>query len=439
VTEPVAGHGDPTLAAATPRDSGRFLRRHRRLAGWTQEELAHRAGLSVRAIRDFEAGRVRRPHGQTIRMLTEALDLTEASRRELQSIIRAARHANGSAAVADGLGAPFQLPRDVDDFTGRYETLVRVRDHLATECGGAPTSVPVCVVAGMAGVGKTTLAVHVAHQLGARFRDGQFFVDLHGTGARPLEANEVLGELLRPLGLPGAGVPGNVDQRATLWRGHLAGRRALVVLDDVATEAQIRHVLPGTPGCGVLITSRTRLAGLDGAKLIGLDLLPADQAMQLLARIAGPDRIGSQRAAAEAIVRFCAGLPLAVRLAGARLTARPHWPVQRLVELLADERRRLDELAVGDREVRASLALSYRSLGDRERRAFRLLGLIDAADFAPVVAAALLDTTVAEAGEALDRLVDAQLLQALPEHADHTRYRFHDLVRIFARERLGLE
>ena len=433
----MAGHGETALATATPRDPGWVLRRHRRLAGWTQEELAHRAGLSVRAIRDFEAGRVRRPHGQTIRLLTEALDLTEASRRELQSMIRAARHVNGSEAAADGLGGLCQLPRDLDDFTGRWETLAKVREHLTTARGGAPTSVPVCVVAGMAGVGKTTLAVHLAHQLRARFRDGQYFVDLHGTGARPLDANDVLDRLLWPLGLHG--VPGDIDQRATMWRGHLAGRRALVVLDDVATEAQIMHALPGTPGCAVLITSRTRLAGLDGAKLIGLDLLPADQMMQLLARIAGPDRIGSQQAAAEAVVRFCAGLPLAARLAGARLAARPHWSVQRLVELLADERRRLDELAVGDRQVRASVARSYRALGDRERRAFRLLGLLDAAEFTPSTAAGLLGGTVADAREALERLVDAHLLRAVPDHSDHGRYRFHDLVRTFARERLGLE
>jgi hypothetical protein len=189
----------------------------------------------------------------------------------------------------------------------------------------------------------------------------------------------------------------------------------------------------------VLITSRSRLAGLDGARLISLDLLPAGQAMQLLSRIAGPDRIGSQQDAAEAIVRFCAGLPLAVRLAGARLAARPHWPAQRLVDLLADEHRRLDALAVGDRGVRASVALSYRSLGDWERRAFRLLGLLDAVDFTPSTAAGLLGGTVADTEAALERLVDAQLLRAVPDHANHSRYRFHDLVRIFARERLGEE
>jgi len=161
--------------------------------------------------------------------------------------------------------------------------------------------------------------------------------------------------------------------------------------------------------------------------------------MQLLARIAGTERIGSQPDAAEAIVRFCAGLPLAVRLAGARLAARPQWPAQRLVDLLADEHRRLDALAVGDREVRASVASSYRSLGDWERRAFRLLGLLDAADFTPSTAAGLLGGTVADTEEALERLVDAQLLRAVPDHANHSRYRFHDLVRIFARERLGEE
>jgi transcriptional regulator with XRE-family HTH domain/predicted ATPase len=422
---------------ATPTDSGRFLRRHRRLAGWTQEELANRAGVSVRAIRDLEAGRVRRPHGQTIRMITEALDLTDATRNELQSIIRAARHANGSLPAADGPGGPCQLPRDVDDFTGRSETLREVRDHLATAC--AATSVPVCALTGMAGVGKTTLAVHVAHQLRPWFHDGQYYIDLHGMGAAPLDPNKLLDGFLRSVGLDGARIPRNVDQRAALWRCYLAGRRVLLVLDNVATEAQIRPVLPGTPGCGVLITSRSRLAGLDAARLISLDLLPAGQAMRLLARIAGTDRIGSQPDAAEAIVRFCAGLPPSFRLAGARLAERPHWPAQRLVDLLADEHRRLDALAVGDREVRASVALSYRSLRDWERRAFRLLGLLDAGDFTSSTAAGLLGGTVTDTEEALERLVDAQLLQAVPDHANHSRYRFHDLVRIFARERLGEE
>lgn len=435
----MAGHGGPVSAFTTPLDSGRFLRRHRRLAGWTQEELADKAGVSVRAIRDFEAGRVRRPHSQTIRMLTEALDLSDGSRKELQSIVRAARQVDRSTVAAGRLGGPCQLPRDLDDFTGRSEATAKVSDHLAAACGDQPSSVPVCVVAGMAGVGKTTLAVHVAHQLRERFQDGQYYVDLHGMDARSLAADAVLVGFLRSLHLRGAGIPETLDQRATLWRSRLAGRRALIVLDNAATEDQIRPVLPGAPGCAVLVTSRTPLAGLDSAKLISLDVLPGGQAIQLLARIVGAERIRSQEAAAETIVRFCAGLPLAVRLAGVRLAARPHWPVQRLAELLADECRRLDELSVGDRGVRASVALSYRSLGDRERRAFRLLGLIDAADFTPMAAAALLDTTVAEAGEALDRLVDAQLLQALPEHADHTRYRFHDLVRIFARERRGLE
>jgi len=249
----------------------------------------------------------------------------------------------------------------------------------------------------------------------------------------------VLDGFLRSLQLHGAGIPETLDQRATLWRSHLAGRRALIVLDNAATDDQIRPVLPGAPKCTILITNQTRLTGLNEARLISLDVLPGGQAIQLLARIVGAERIRSQPAAAATIVRFCAGLPLAVRLAGVRLTARPHWPLQRLVELLADARRRLDGLAVGDRGVRASVALSYRSLGDRERRAFRLLGLIDAAAFAPAVAAALLDTSVAEAGEALDRLVDAQLLQVLPEHADHTRYRLNDLMRIFARECLGVE
>lgn len=333
-----------------------------------------------------------------------------------------------------GSAPPAQLPADVTDFVGRAE-------HLATACeqlAAAGDTVPVVVVSGKAGIGKTTLAVRAAHRARQSFPDGQLYVNLRGADTRPIAAADVLARFLRALGVPGPSVPEDPDERAALYRSRLAGRRVLVVLDDASGVRQVRPLIPGTPGCAVLVTSRSRLAGLANVRPMDLDVLDPDQAVELIAAVAGVERVAEQAHAAAEIVRLCGYLPLAVRIAGARLAARPHWPLNRLATDLGDEHRRLDQLRVGDLEVRASFALSHEGLDPPARRAFRLLGLLGVTDFPAWTAAALLDIDRSAADELVDALVDAQLIDVAGRDAlGQTRYRFHDLLRAYARELAG--
>ena len=332
---------------------------------------------------------------------------------------------------------PAQLPADIADFTGRATQLAVVR-HLAgaTE----PPATVLVAITGKAGAGKTTLAVHAAHRLREQYPDGQLFVDLRGAQSHPLTPAEVLARFLRSLGVDRTAIPEDAEERAALYRSRLADRRLLIVLDDVACEAQLRPLLPGAPGCAVLVTSRTRLAGLNGARLVDLDVLDAEHALELLARIAGPQRVAAEPTAAREIVRLCGFLPLAIRIAGARLGARPHWPLARLEADLTGEAHRLDHLRLGDLDVRASLARSYDNLDVLSRRAFRLLGMLEVHDFAPWVTAALLDIPQLQAEDLMDTLVDMHLLEvAARDTCGQVRYRFHDLLRAYAREMLAAQ
>jgi DNA-binding SARP family transcriptional activator/predicted negative regulator of RcsB-dependent stress response len=334
-------------------------------------------------------------------------------------------------------GGPCQLPPDIDDFTGRQDAVAQLQRLLE---GEQATAIVISAIAGKAGVGKTALAIRVAYRLRPRFPDGQLYVNLRGAQAEALGPAEVLAGFLRALGIDGARIPEGLEERSRLYRARLADQRVLVVLDNAASEAQVRPLLPGSQSCAALITSRGRLAGLEAAHPLTLDVLDSDQAVELLARLAGPDRVAAEPQAAQQLVRLCGLLPLAVRIAGARLAARPQWRLALLAGRLADEHRRLDELKTGDLEVRASVALSYRGRSEAERRLFRLLGLLAAPSFAAWMAAALLEVEPAEAEELLERLVDAQLVEAAGEdQAGQLRYRLHDLLRVFARERLEAE
>jgi tetratricopeptide (TPR) repeat protein len=231
-----------------------------------------------------------------------------------------------------------------------------------------------------------------------------------------------------------------VEERAGLYRSLMADRRALVLLDNAADEAQVRPLLPAGARNFVIVTSRGRLAGLPPAEVADLDVFPPEHALELLSKIVGADRLAREPEAAATIIAICGGLPLALRIVGARLAGKPHWRLQRLADRLNGEHRRLDELAAGDLEVRASVALSYRGLAAVERRAFRLLGLLEVPDFAPWMLSALLDVPSLEAEDIAERLAHAQLLDAVGEDSSgQIRYRFHDLLRLFARERLGVE
>jgi DNA-binding SARP family transcriptional activator len=332
-----------------------------------------------------------------------------------------------------------QLPPDLVDFTGRALESGQIRDLLAYGVAPQATAVTTLVIAGKGGVGKTALAVHVAHQVRQHFPDGQLYMTLQG-GAQPLEPAAVLAEFLRNLGVPPTAIPDGLKDRARLYRSRLAGKRILVVLNDAADEAQVRPLLPGDAGCAVLVTSRRRLAGLAGAITVELDVMEPGEAIELLGKVAGSERVAAEPDAAAELVHLCGYLPLAVRIAGARLAARPHLQLATYAVRLRDERRRLEELRVGDLGVRASFALSYLTLNGDEQRAFRLLGMLDGPDFAAWVAAALLDCALYEAEDLVERLVDAQLLEAGGEDATGlTRYRFRDLLRVFARECLREE
>ncbi|NLU70095.1 BTAD domain-containing putative transcriptional regulator [Streptomyces sp. HNM0574] len=321
---------------------------------------------------------------------------------------------------------PAQLPATVSDFTGRTAFVAELGEQLARTDGGV---MAVSAVAGIGGVGKTTLAVHVAHAVAEHFPDGQLYVDLQGAGSSPADPEAVLGVFLRSLGTSDSAIPEGVEERAGLFRSLLAERRVLTLLDNARDAAQVRPLLPGTGGCAALVTSRARMVDLAGAHLVDLDVMSPEEAMTLFTRIVGEERVSAERKAAMDVVGACGFLPLAIRIAAARLAARRTWTVSVLASKLADERRRLDELQAGDQAVKATFELGYGQLDPEQGRAFRLLGLADGPDMSVPAAAAALDRSPEDTEDLLESLVDTSLL----ESAAPGRYRFHDLVRLFAR------
>lgn len=326
---------------------------------------------------------------------------------------------------------PAQLPTDLSSMTGRQAELEQLL-ALAERVGEHPGAAVVGAIDGMAGIGKTALAVHAAHQVAGAFPDGQVFIDLHGftQGLTPLSPATALDRLLRSIGVPGEEVPDGVDDRAALWRSRLAGKRLVLLLDNAASESQVRPLLPGS-GCLVLVTSRHRLGDLDDAVPVTLDVLSPAAAVELFRTAAGPGRLGDSpdEAVAEA-VELCGRLPLAIRLLAGRLRKRPTWRLADLLARLRQDRARVGELDTGPRSVAAAFALSYEPLDKDQRRLFRLLGMHPGADFDAYAAAALADVEVAVAERLLEELVDVHLLQS----RSFARYSFHDLVRAYAAE-----
>ena len=336
---------------------------------------------------------------------------------------------------------PSLLPTDIADFTGRTEEISQIHQRLIGGTGEeARGAVPVVVIVGKGGVGKTSIAVHASHGVAGHFPDGQLFADLHGGASHPVGRMQVLERFLRALGVPGSYIPGGLDERAEVYRNLLGDRKVLVVLDDAVGESQVSPLLPGSGAAAVIITSRRRLAGLAGATHIEVNVFDADKSLDLLARIAGDVRVRTQSQAAAEVAEHCGHLPLALRIAGARLSARPHWSIQQLVERLADETRRLDELRHGDIGIRPSISLTYDSASEQARQLFRRLALLDLPVFSGWLSAALLDLPLAQAEDLLDDLVNAQLIETWGSGSGvHCQYRFHDLIRVFARERLAAE
>lgn len=321
-------------------------------------------------------------YADTRRLLADELgvdprpELAQLQQRILRADEELARPAD-EPAPAPAPVRPAQLPATVPDFTGRASFVRELGARLATAEGSV---MAVSALAGIGGVGKTTLAVHVAHQARQHFPDGQLYVDLQGAGARAAEPETVLGAFLRALGTADSAIPDSLDERAALYRSTLDGRRILVLLDNAHDAAQVRPLLPGTAGCAALITSRVRMVDLAGSHLVDLDVMSPEEALQLFTRIAGEERISAEREAALDVVAACGFLPLAIRIAASRLSARRTWTVSVLAAKLADGRRRLDELQAGDLAVKATFELGYGQLEPAQARAFRLLGLADGPD-----------------------------------------------------------
>ncbi|MEU5671057.1 BTAD domain-containing putative transcriptional regulator [Micromonospora sp. NPDC047753] len=315
------------------------------------------------------------------------------------------------------------LPRAIGDFTGRQQTLARLAKEV--EAGAR-----IQLIDGMAGSGKTTLAVHLATALADEYPDAQLYIDLHGHSERnPLTPAAAVATLLRQLGVPDERVPGNQDDRLALWRTELAGRRALLVLDNAATADQVTPLLPNGSQCLILITSRRRLVGVDEGRPSSLPVLDTDEGVELLGRVVGMNRVAAEPDAAVEVVRRCGHLPLAIRLAGARLAHRPHWKIADLAERLSTRPDPLAEFEAGERSVGRAFALSYAQVSPVAQRAFRLLGLHPGVRFDHLVAAVLAELPLPETQDLLDELVDAHLL----EETEPGRYRLHDLVREYAR------
>ena len=340
-----------------------------------------------------------------------------------------------------GQSTPCMLPTDIADFTGRSEQIDAIQAHLATAAEDPQRlAVPIIVVAGKPGIGKTALGIHVSHRLAPRYPDGQLFADLHGCSSDQVSPMHLLERFLRTLGAPGNLIPDGLEERAEMYRGLLSDQRMLVVLDNAGSEAQVLPLLPGNPQTAVLITTRSRLGALPGAVHVDVDVLDPQHCAELLSRIAGDDRVRGEAKAVEALTELCGRLPLALRIAGARLSARPHWSVEQLADRLENESRRLDELNHGAMGVRVSISLTYDNMSGPARRLFRLLAVVDTPLFSAWVCAALLDQPLTDACDLLDDLVDAQLVEIDGTGTGTSRqYRFHELIRVFARERLAGE
>jgi len=427
-------HGDviaelQSLTAAHP------LREHL----FSQLMLAYyRAGRQAEALAAYR--RLRQTLADDLGVEPTA-DLQRMHRRMLaadEALLTVGGSGAGGQAAVTALPVPAQLPIPPEPFVGRRGELCRLDE---IQAGVAAGGTGITVIAGTAGVGKTALAIHWAHHAAARFPDGQLYLDLRGYASTPpMRALEALSMMLVALGVPAVQIPVDVDSAAAAYRSAVSGRRLLIVLDNAAGPEQVRRLLPGEPGCQVVITSRDRLTGMivrEGATRLGLDVLTPDESRTLLAGLLGGERVGAEPVAADDLARTCAHLPLALRITAADLVDHPDRGIGEQVTRLS-RGGRLDALAInGDPQstVRTTFDLSYDALSDRTRRMFRLLGLLPGPDVTAEAAAALAATTPAHATVALDQLGQAYLLRQLPA----ARYGLHDLLREYAAERADLE
>lgn len=395
---------------------------------WAQLALAlHRCGRQADALHTLDRAR---------RHLVDDLGIDPGPQlsRLHQRILRADPALHLGAEPPHVPAAHHQLPADIADFTGRQDHLRRL--HEVADGATSATATTICVIEGMGGAGKTRLAVRFAHQLVRRrlFDEIQLWAGLRGFHPEqpPADPAAVLENFLRLLGVAAHQIPADPDARAALYRGRLAGRRALVLLDDAASEDQIRPLLPGTADGLVVVTSRRTLPGLDGAGSLPVGGFTTAEALELLDRYAGSDRVRREADDARRLADLCGNLPLAVAVTARHLRSRPDWRLGELVRRLGTGERRLSELSPPARAARAVFDLSYRGLPAGHQRVFRLLAVHPGRDFEVGAVAALAGITEAHAQAVLDDLLDEHLL--VPSSTRH-RYGVHDLIRQYAGER----
>ena len=412
------------MADELPETLSKLLRQLRQDAGLTLEGLAAEAGISTRQLSDLENDKVGRPRASTVRELATALKLGEAGYTWLWAVARGQPTPNGLS-VLNVTAPPHTLPRDIGSFAGRSPELAEIMK------GAQPSRVvTIYAIAGLAGIGKTTLAVHAAHQLAEQFPDGQIFLSLNGhtPGQRPVAPADALATLLRESGAGTRQIPAELPDRARLWRHWLAGKRVLLLLDDAIDSEQVRMLMPGTAGSLVLITSRRNLTALEDARLISLDVLTSEEATRLLVRLADRPALDPADPAIEQIARLCGNLPLALGMLGRRLYHNPSWAPANLAAELAEARNRLEPMQAEAATVAAAFDLSYRYLTADQQQMFRRLGLLPGTDVDVWAAAALEDITPAEARHHLQALYDQNMIAGL----SYGRYRLHDLIREYA-------
>jgi tetratricopeptide (TPR) repeat protein len=434
----------PLPAQLTDAQRGFYteLRRLTALAGFSARSLERPAvagsiGGYGRARWDRWLNGETRPPIQVVRSLAEMLERLDIEAAHLPGLwTQAFADAPPPAAGQAPPPRPYQLPPAVAHFTGRAAEL-QTLTGLADQASGSGGAVVITAIGGTAGVGKTALAVHWAHHAAGRFPDGELYVNLRGydPSGEPVQPDEAVRWLLEALAVPAAQIPSGPQAQTGLYRSLLAGQKMLIVLDNARDPAQVRPLLPGTPGSMVLVTSRSQLTGLaaaDGAALIDLDVLGSDEARILLARRLGAARLAAEPAAVSDLVRLCARLPLALNIAAALAAAQPERPLAALAGDLHGHPAPLDALDTGDAasSVRTVFSWSYHSLPPAPASMFRLLGLHPGPDISPAAAASLAGIPAGQARQALRELAAAHLLA---EHAPG-RYAFHDLLRAYAAE-----
>jgi DNA-binding SARP family transcriptional activator len=376
--------------------------------------------------------------GETARQLETAilnrdpkLDITNGPAASLGA-------ARSVVAAAEPHVVPRRLPATIADFTGRQPQLAEIKRVLGDDERDARTEhygMRIVSISGKGGVGKSTLALRAAHELRAAYPDGHLYGDMEAGGGDD-RVRGVLARFLRALGVDGNAIPDDDEERGDLYRSRVANKRVLVVLDGATDEDQVMPLLPAGPGCAVIVTSRAQLSGLPGAHQVAIDVFDVDNSLEMLATLVGRERVAAEPEAARELVELCGGLPLAIRIAGARLTSRTHWHIDVLVSRLRDTVRRLDELSFRGLMLRSTMGQSYRALSSVAQRLFRRFALISTPDFPVWTAAALLDIAPFDAVEVVESLVDAQLLDTVQYPGERLRYRFHDLIRVYAAELL---